>query len=427
MAASYQRRIVDDELDEVGPLLPAIVLEGHKGVGKTATAQRRARTVLALDDPDERALVQSDPTRLRRAEPPVLVDEWQRHPPVWDAVRRLVDTDGSPGRFLLTGSASPAPELPLHSGAGRIVTVRMRPFTIAERSMATPTVALRDLLSGSRPDIEGESDVGLPEYVDEILRSGLPEIRDVPGRARRIRLDAYLDRVVTREFPELGFTVRRPAALRSWLRAYAAATATTASYSAILAAATSSDGNVASAKTNRSYTETLTQLWLLDPVEAWYPTHNHLRRLAHPSKHHLADPALAARLLGVDADALLGGRDTATGRALRDGPLVGALFESLVTLSVRVYAQAGEARVSHLRTKAGEHEVDLIVSREDQRVVALEVKLSRTVSDHDVRHLLWLRERLGDQLLDAAVVTTGPYAYRRPDGIAVIPAALLGP
>lgn len=383
--------------------------------------------MLALDDPDERTLLQSDPLRLQRAEPPVLVDEWQRHPPVWDAVRRLVDAEGVTGRFLLTGSATPAPDVPLHSGAGRIVTVRMRPFSLAERSMATPAVSLRELLSGSRPDISGESEVRLPEYVDEILRSGLPEIRDVPGRGRRIRLDSYLDRVVTREFPELGFTVRRPAALRAWLRAYAAATATTASYSAILAAATSTDGDMASAKTTRAYTETLTQLWLLDPLEAWYPTHNHLRRLAHPAKHHLADPALAARLLGVDADALLGGQENATGRSLRDGPLVGALFESLVTLSVKVYAQAAEARVSHLRTKAGEHEVDLIVGRDDQRVVALEVKLTGTVSDRDVRHLLWLREQLDDDLLDAAVVTTGPHAYRRPDGIAVIPAVLLGP
>jgi hypothetical protein len=424
--AVYQRRILDDELDEIAPLLPAIALEGPKGVGKTATAQRRARTVLALDDPDERLLLQSDLTRLRRAAPPVLIDEWQRHPPVWDVVRRLVDDEGVPGRFLLTGSATPARDVPLHSGAGRIVTVRMRPFALAERSMVTPTVSLRDLMAGTRPDIGGESVVRLPDYVDEILRSGLPEIRDVTGRARRIQLDAYLDRVVTRDFPELGFTVRRPAALRAWLRAYAAATATTTSYSAILAAATSDDGDVPSLKTTRSYTETLAQLWLLDPVEAWYPTRNHLRRLAHPSKHHLADPALAARLLGVDADALLSGREAA-GRALRDGPLAGALFESLVTLSVKVYAQAAEARVSHLRTRAGEHEVDLIVSREDQRVVALEVKLTSTVSDRDVRHLTWLREQIGDDLLDAVVVTTGPYAYRRPDGIAVVPAALLGP
>jgi predicted AAA+ superfamily ATPase len=107
--------------------------------------------------------------------------------------------------------------------------------------------------------------------------------------------------------------------------------------------------------------------------------------------------------------------------------LLGALFESLVTQSVRVYAQASEARVQHLRTRAGEHEVDLIVERDDQRVLAIEVKLTRTVRDQDVRHLLWLRDQIGDDLLDSVVVTTGGEAYRRKDGVAVVPAALLGP
>lgn len=106
--------------------------------------------------------------------------------------------------------------------------------------------------------------------------------------------------------------------------------------------------------------------------------------------------------------------------------MVGGLFESLVALDVRVYAQAAEASVSHLRTRNGDHEVDLIVQGPAGRVLALEVKLAPTVGDKDVRHLHWLRERIGGDLLDAAVITTGPYAYRRSDGIAVIPAALLG-
>ena len=107
--------------------------------------------------------------------------------------------------------------------------------------------------------------------------------------------------------------------------------------------------------------------------------------------------------------------------------MLGALFESLVTLDVRVHGQAAEARVSHFRDQNGDHEVDLIVERADRRIVAIEVKLTRSVSDADVRHLRWLRDRLGDDLLDAVVISTGPYAYRRPDGIGVVPAALLGP
>jgi len=143
-------------------------------------------------------------------------------------------------------------------------------------------------------------------------------------------------------------------------------------------------------------------------------------------KHHLADPALAARLLRADVPALLD--NSVPGPSVpRHGTLLGALFESLVTLSVRVYAQALEASVYHLRTRNGDHEVDLLVKRDDHRVVALEVKLAPTVGDEAVVHLAWLKERLGAELLDAAVITTGRHAYRRPDGIAVVPAALLGP
>ena len=132
------------------------------------------------------------------------------------------------------------------------------------------------------------------------------------------------------------------------------------------------------------------------------------------------------RLLGVDADALLEGRDAGP-VVPRDGTLLGALFESLVTLSVRTYAQAAEATVKHLRTASGEREIDLIIERADGRVIAIKVKLGRNVRDADTRHLRWLAEQIGDELIDAVIVTTGPEAYRRKEGIAVVPAALLGP
>jgi uncharacterized protein len=142
--------------------------------------------------------------------------------------------------------------------------------------------------------------------------------------------------------------------------------------------------------------------------------------------HHLADPALAARLLGATRDTLLKGQSTGP-RLPRDGTLLGALFESLVTLSVRVYAQSAEATIGHLRTRGGRHEVDLIVERDDGRVIAIETKLSSAPGASSTKHLDWLSEQLGEQLLDAIIVTTGREAYRRPDGIAVVPAALLGP
>ncbi len=416
---------MDDEIDELIQGLAALSLEGPKGVGKTVTATQRARSRFNLDDPGVNAIVAADPLRLVSSPEPTLIDEWQRYPASWDLVRRSVDDDPRPGRFLLTGSASPwAPGI--HSGAGRIVTVRMRPLSLSERGLAQPTVSLSDLLSGARKPVAGHTDVRLAEYVDEIVRGGFPGMRNGTPRIRRARLDAYIQRMLDREVPELGRAVRNPVALRSWLEAYAAATATTASYEAIRDAATPGLADKPAKTTTIPYRDALERLWILDPIYAWSPTRNRLNRLAASPKHHLADPALAARLLGAGPEALLAG--AALGPPIpRDGPLLGALFESLVALDIRVYAQAAEARVRHLRTRGGDHEVDLIVERDDHRVLAVEVKLAATVSDSDVRHLRWLAAHVGDDLLDAIVVTTGNEAYRRADGIAVVPAALLGP
>ncbi len=420
---SYRRRVVDHELDELLVGLPAIALDGPKAVGKTATALRRAATVYRLDDDGERAIAQADPSRLLEGDPPILIDEWQRVPESFDRVRRAVDDGARPGSFLLTGSASPT-DPPTHSGAGRIIRVRLRPMTLAERGVAVPTVSLTQLLEGGQAPITGRTDVGLERYVEEILTSGFPGIRGLSDRLLRAQLDGYLDRIVDHDFEDLGHQVRRPATLRRWMQAYAAATATSASLETIRDAATSDRGEKPTRATTQPYRDVLERLWILDPVPAWLPTRNRLARLSSPPKHHLADPALAARLLGVDADALL--HPHPTGPPIpRDGTLLGALFESLVTLCVRVYAQASEAQIAHLRTWSGDREVDLIVER-GRQTIALEVKLGQVVDDRDVRHLIWLRNELRDDLTDAAVITTGQAAYRRPDGIAVIPAALLG-
>ena len=175
-----------------------------------------------------------------------------------------------------------------------------------------------------------------------------------------------------------------------------------------------------------AYRDALERLFILDSLPGWLPNNAHLNELAASPKHHLVDPALAVALLALDEAARLSGDARAT-TVFRDGPFLGALFESLVTLNIRVYAQHSETRVSHFRTHRGDHEIDLIVERRDGRCIGVEVKLSPLVTGDDVRHLLWLRERIGPEMLDLAVITTGKHAFRRPDGVAVIPAALLGP
>ncbi len=422
---TYLSRLIDSELSGLLSSLPAIALEGPKGVGKTATGVRHVATFVALDDRVQRELLAANPRRLEEDPVPIFLDEWQRYPDVWDMVRRSVDGNPTGGRFLLAGSATPL-HPPTHSGAGRIVRLRMRPLCLAERLWGNTALSLSTLLTGARSTIDGATDYALADYTHDVLSSGFPAIRSLPERARRLQLDGYLARLAEHDFPEQGHRVRRPAALHSWLAAYAAATATTASYSTILDAATPGESNKPSKVTTAVYRDILTQLWLIDDVPAWAPPGNEFARLGRTPKHHLADPALAARLLNV-TDAMLLRGVAADADAFSATSLLGRLFESLVTLSVKVYAQSCDANVFHLRDRGGEHEVDLIVEGPDGRVLALEIKLALSVTDADTRHLHWLAANLGDRLADAAVITTGPYAYRRSDGIAVIPAAMLGP
>lgn len=421
----YRRRVVEQELDELMPGVAAISLEGLKAVGKTATALRRSTTVFRLDDPSQLEVVVAEPERLVAGPPTTLIDEWPCYRPSWDLVRRAVDEDRTPGRFLLTGSAS-VDATSIHSGAGRIVSLRMRPMTLVERGVGAPTVSLANLLAGST-EIEGTTEVGLEDYVDEILASGFPGLRGLSGRVVRAELDGYVSRIVDKDFAMMGRPVRNPAALRRWLTAYAAATSTTASSEAIRRAAGEADVPAPSRPTTVPYDQILRNLWVVDPLPAWYPARKSaLSRVVGQEKHHLADPALAARLLNASAEALLAGREVGPS-APRTGTLLGSLFESLAALSVRVFAQAAEARVYHYRTKGGEREIDLIVEGRDLRVLPIEVKLAATVGDSDSRHLKALRTDLGDDMLDLVILTTGTEAYRRQDGVAVVPLALLGP
>jgi len=282
------------------------------------------------------------------------------------------------------------------------------------------------LLRGTAGAIGGETDVDLEAYTGEIVRSGFPGLRHLYGRPLRTRLDGYISRIIEVDFIEYGQKVRRPQQLRRWMTAYAAATATSASYETIRDAATPGEADKPAKSTTIPYRDTLERLWILDPLSAWEPTRNPIARLTRSPKHHMVDPALAARLIGVGVDALLKGQEAGPSIP-RDGTLLGHLFESLVAQSVRVYAQAAEATTGHLRTTGADREIDLIVERDDRRVVAIEVKLSRAVDADDVKHLLWLKDTIGEDLIDAVVVTTGTMAYRRKDGIAVVPAALLGP
>ena len=414
----YLPRTVDTQLNDHVQWEAAIAIDGPKGVGKTVTAQRRADVTWKLDDPAQRRALAADLNFSGAAQGTLLIDEWQHLPEIWDSVRRGVDEGASPGRYLLTGSATPKPGRGTHSGAGRIMSLRMRPMALYERGATEPKVSLRRLLDGTQEDVGGESSFTAQHYYEAITTSGLPELQELPDRVVQRRLEAYLQRVIDRDLPEQGYTLRSPETLRRWLAEYAAASSTPTSYSQILDATTSGDGFQPAKTTTIAYRDHLTQLWLLDGVPAWAPVlNNPFKRLQLREKHQLADPAFAARLLGLSAS------DLGTARGAH---MAGSLFESLAALTVRVAAHGADAKVGHLRTQNGDHEVDLIVERLDGRVLGIEVKLAGWIEDQDVKHLKWLRQHMEKDVVDLVILYSGKYAYRREDGIAVVPLALLG-
>jgi len=408
----YRPRVIDSELYDLLAVLPAISIEGPRAAGKTRTAQQFANTIYNLDDPDTLQMAQRDPSKLATGTEPILIDEWQRLPAAWDVVRRSVDEEFRPGRFLLTGSAHPS-MLPTHSGAGRIVTRRMWTTSLAER-WGSATVSLGALLTGQRPEIQGTTTHTWLDYANEIVKGGFPGWQAVTGRAADLLVDGYLHRIAEHEFPQSGRSVRRPATLRRWMKAYAAAVSTTASYEAIRDAATAEEHDKPSKATTTAYREVLEQMWIVEPVPAWMPGNNRLSRLKRSPKHQLTDTSLAARLLNVKAD------------ALTEASLAGQLFESLITRDLRVYAQPADACVCHMRTWNDDREVDLIIEHVDG-IIAVEVKAAALVRPRNTRHLRWLKDRLGPAMLDAMVIYAGAEAYRDDDDIAIVPAGLLGP
>jgi len=418
---SYARRILDDELDDLMAGLPAIALEGAKGVGKTATASQRADQIVSLDTAAAREMIEADPRLALGQARTTFIDEWQYVPDVWNLVRHAVDDGAPPGRFLLAGSATPRPDSKLHSGAGRIVRLMVRPMSLPERTIETPTVSMRALLSGGA-DITGATSVSTSDYAEEITASGFPGIRSAAPRLRSRLLDSYIDRIVDHDIPQMGEVVRRPTSLKQWLTAYGIATSTTASYASLLSAATPGEDSKPSKPTALIYRDLLQRIWVLDPVPAWRPALASLKALGQSPKHHLVDPALSARLAGATVDSLLRGDGPDTGQ----GVFLGALFESLAAQTVRVLAQACDARVSHARLQGGQHEIDLIVEGPGLKVLAIEVKLSTVVRPADVAQLNWLEHQMPNRLIDKVLINTGAYAYRRKDGVAVVPLALLG-
>lgn len=421
----YEKRLIDSILKEYVDELPAILLEGAKAVGKTETCKQLASTEYRMDNAAQRELLQNNPDIILQNSKPVLIDEWQLAPSLWSYVRHAVD-DGLPnGSVLFTGSSIRVNSR-VHSGAGRIIRLKLRPYSIEERNLSDSYIRIEDLFNfDSKATVNGETDKTLVDYLDEIYRSGFPGIRNKSERIRKVLLKSYVTNIAEHEFEENGFKILNPHSLLAWMRIYAASIGTETKQSTLINAATASDA-IPSAPTVSKYREALEILDITDEVQPFLPMEKIYGNLAKGTKHFMLDPAIALSLLGVEKDELIDYQVPKYVSKFHQ-TLTGQLIESFVYQSLVVYADVNDAQLSYYRNSRGTREIDFILQK-GHRLILFEVKTNPDVKDSYVRHLNWFEDEIGDEFkVTKVLLNTGRYAYtRREDHVHVIPLALLG-
>lgn len=417
----YVPRVIDAELDERLASSGAVLIEGPKGCGKTETAAQRATTTIRFDtNASARAQVGLDPQILFDEPLPILFDEWQRVPEIWDHVRRHVDDLRERGLYLLTGSATPTDSRELHSGAGRISTLRMRPMSLFETGHSTGEVSLARLLRGEDQRAR-LTKVSVPTLMERIVIGGWPTLIGQDEHFARRWLTDYLAQIVEIDIPSLGTTRRAPDRLRRVLASLGRGVGQPVKLTEIATDVAGEDGPKPAKETVMAYLDALDRLRLTENSPSWRPHMRSRTQLREAPVRYFVDPSLGTASLGV------GSRDL-----LADLNAAGFHFEALVVRDLHVYAQPLGGTISTWRESHGRKEVDAIVETAGAWA-AFEVKLTgdQGVIDNAARGLLDFAseidtDRHGRPAALVVITATGG-GGRRSDGVHVVPITALGP
>ena len=355
--------------------------------------------------------------------PPRLLDEWQLAPDIWNPMRRACDDRGRPGQFILTGSANPPDDITRHSGAGRVLRVRMRPMSLFESGESDGAVSLAGLFDRGRRSA-GDSGHRLGDIMEMACRGGWPNLVST-GADERTSLRVvrgYLDEISRTDVSRVDGVARNPAGVRRLLASLARNTAGEASFATLSAdtAGEAGDTGAVHRRTVASYVAALERLFVVEDLPAWKPHIASRAQLRGAPKRHLADPSLAVAALASTSEAVMA-----------DLAFAGLLFESLVVRDLRIYGQATGCELSHYRDSDG-LEVDAIVKRPDGAWIAVEVKLGgETGINRAVRTLKRFRSKVDADRTGTpsrlVVVTAGGYGYEHPGGVTIAPITALGP
>ena len=417
----YRPRLIDNIIDSYLEAFGAVCVEGPKWCGKTWTSSYHCKSEIMLGNPDgnfqNRQLAQMSPSLVLEGETPRLIDEWQEVPQLWDAVRYKVDQSGNKGQFILTGSATPNHKGILHSGAGRIAKLRMRPMSLFESGNSSGDISLKDICEGRiEPKISGEVD--LRKLIDFIIRGGWPANQETTLKQAAYLPIQYIRAVLDDDVYRIDNVKRDKHKMELLLRSLARNEATTVTNKKLKNDIKEIDDEDIDVETVSAYLDVFQRLFLTDNQKPFEAKLRSSIRIKQAEKRHLLDPSLAAALLNATPEMLLNDLNT-----------LGFLFEALCERDLKIYAESFDAELYHYQDY-NNNEMDAVIAMPDGKWCGFEIKLGANQIDMAAENLIKIKNEIkasGGIAPDSLCVICGlsNAAYQRPDGVFVVPITAL--
>ena len=419
----YKKRIADRILKNKLEGKGAILIEGPKWCGKTTTAEQLASSVLYMDDPQRKnqniMMSEINPGILLQGSTPRLIDEWQLAPKLWDAIRFEVDHRKELGQFILTGSAVPPDTQEItHSGTGRFSWFTMRPMSVYESGESTGEVSLRELFN-SPETIDGESDVDIEKLAFMVCRGGWPQSLELKYNVALQQAFDYYDAVVNWDINRADGVRKNKERVKRLMRSYARNQGSQVSISTIRQDIIVNDESDISEDTVSAYLNALRKIFVIEDMPAWNPNLRSKTAIRTSDTRYFIDPSIATASLGIGPQDLI-----------NDLKTFGLMFETLCVRDLRVYAEALDGNVYHYRDKEN-LECDAVVHLRNGTYGLIEIKLGgNKLIEEGAANLKTLNSKLDTEKMKSPsflmiLVGTGDFAYRRDDGIYVVPVGCL--
>lgn len=415
----YRKRIADDILKRKLEGKGAILIEGPKWCGKTTTAEQIATSALYMDDPEKKeqniAMSEIKPKRLLDGETPRLIDEWQLAPKLWDAIRFEVDHRGELGQFILTGSAVPADTKEItHSGTGRFSWLTMRPMSLYESGDSTGEVSLKELFEGEA-ELDGISTLNIERLAFLICRGGWPQAVDMRDEIALDQAMDYYDAVVHSDINRADNVKKNPERVRRLMRAYARSQGGQVPNTVLAKDIAANDETPINEETVASYVNALKKIFVVEDMPAWNPNLRSKTAIRSADTRYYIDPSIAVAALGIGPNDLI-----------NDLKTFGFLFETLCIRDLRVFADSLNGQVYHYRDKDGQ-ECDAVIHLRNGKYALIEIKLGGDkLIEEGAKSLKAMKAKIDTSEMNEpsflmVLTGTGDYAYRRHDGVYVVP------